>query len=63
MKKVKKYDIVYRERRNKESPLQFKVMEGYNIDCIKRKFWEEIQTYDIYANPKLTLVNICCRKR
>ena len=62
MRKIKSYDVVYRKRRDNDSPLQFKVLEGRNRDSVKRKFWESIQEYDVYGNPKLTLVSINLRK-
>lgn len=61
-KRTKQYDIVYRKRRDKDSPLQFFIMDGTNIDDAKRKFWEDIQKFDMYGDPEYTLVNVSLRK-
>lgn len=61
-KKVKEYDVVYRKRRDKDAPLQNVVIDGFNISNVRSKFWDNIQEYDMYANPKYTIVSIIVKK-
>lgn len=57
MRKLKPYIISYRDRYDVNATGSQVRILAYNRDEAKRRFYEEYQQYDMYANPLFTIIS------